>query len=340
MAGTAVNDVIHLIAELIENATAFSPPNTRVDIRGDAVGHGFALEIEDRGLGLPAEEIASINERLASPPEFDLASDQLGLFVAAQLAARHGIRVSLRPSPFGGTTAIVLLPREIIVPEHETDAWFGPGGAGELPSAAANGSAHEAGPAGNRDRGPGFGLTGRHHLGSAPSLPEDGRAEPRLAIAAARPPVLPSPAPPVQDRPAWGQPGPAAAPAGSLTAGAGHGGPGGPGGPGQATNSAAADGTYLGLPRRVRQANLAPQLRGQLGSEPAAPPREDAEPWARSPEETSSAMSELQDGWQRGRRDELNYPDADPDLGEWPGAPAEWPGGAAGSAAESNNREV
>ena len=343
VAGTAVNDVIHLIAELIENATAFSPPNTRVDIRGDAVAHGFALEIEDRGLGLPAEEIASINERLASPPEFDLAnSDQLGLFVAGQLAARHGIRVSLRPSPFGGTTAIVLLPREIIVPEHETGAWFGPGGAGELPSTAANGSAREAGPGGNRDRGSAFGLTGRHHLGSSPSSPEDGWAEPPLAVTAARPLALPSPAPPVQDRPAWGQPGPAQAPTGSLPAGAD------PSGPGQATNSTAGRGTYLGLPRRVRQASLAPQLSGQLGSEPAAPPREAAEPWARSPEETSSVMSALQDGWQRGRRDELDYPDGGLDypdggldLGEWPGGTsAGWPGGAAGSAAESDNREV
>src|SRR5205085_9511905 len=122
VAGTAVNDVIHLVAELVENATAFSPPNTRVEISGSAVGHGFAVEIEDRGLGIPPEQMAAINQRLASPPEFDLAnSDQLGLFVAGQLAARHGIRVSLRPSPYGGTTAIVVLPREIIVPENEAN---------------------------------------------------------------------------------------------------------------------------------------------------------------------------------------------------------------------------
>jgi signal transduction histidine kinase len=111
VAGTAVNDVIHLLAELVENATAFSPPHTRVEVRGDGVGHGFAVEIEDRGLGMPAEEIAAINARLANPPEFDLAnSDQLGLFVAARLAQRHGIKISLRQSPFGGMTAIVLLP--------------------------------------------------------------------------------------------------------------------------------------------------------------------------------------------------------------------------------------
>ena len=98
--GAAVNDVIHLIAELVENATTFSPPKTRVEIRGDAVGNGFAVEIEDRGLGLTAGGTGRINAPLASPPEFDLAnSDQLGLFVVGQLAARHGIKVSLRESP-------------------------------------------------------------------------------------------------------------------------------------------------------------------------------------------------------------------------------------------------
>ena len=71
LAGTAVNDVIHLLAELVENATMFSPPNTRVEIRGDAVGHGFAVEIEDRGLGMPADEIAAHNERLSTPPDFN-----------------------------------------------------------------------------------------------------------------------------------------------------------------------------------------------------------------------------------------------------------------------------
>ena len=120
MAGTAVNDVIHLIAELVENATAFSPPNTRVEVRAGRVGTGFAAEIEDRGLGMQPDELADINERLASPPEFDLAnSEQLGLFVVGRLAARHGIKVSLRESPYGGTTAIVLLPFGVIVREEE-----------------------------------------------------------------------------------------------------------------------------------------------------------------------------------------------------------------------------
>nr|MDQ2876950.1 nitrate- and nitrite sensing domain-containing protein [Actinomycetota bacterium] len=123
VAGVAVNDVIHLIAELAENAAAFSPPSTQVEIKADAVANGLAVEIEDRGLGLSADEMTEINERLARPPEFDLAnSDQLGLFVVGQLAARHGIRVSLRSSPYGGTIAIVLMPTSIVVHDGETGA--------------------------------------------------------------------------------------------------------------------------------------------------------------------------------------------------------------------------
>ncbi|GII62746.1 hypothetical protein Skr01_28310 [Sphaerisporangium krabiense] len=117
LAGTAVADVIHLLAELVENATVFSPPSTRVHIRGDQVGHGFAVEIEDRGLGMAAEDRDEINRRLADPPEFDLAdSDRLGLFVVSRLAARHDIKVALRRSPYGGTTAVVLLPHTLVIP--------------------------------------------------------------------------------------------------------------------------------------------------------------------------------------------------------------------------------
>ena len=108
VAGSAVSDMIHLLAELVENAAVFSPPNTRIEVRADRVGTGLVAEIEDRGLGLSDAERDAINRRLASPPEFDLAnSDQLGLFIVSQLAARHRIMVSLRESAYGGTTAIV-----------------------------------------------------------------------------------------------------------------------------------------------------------------------------------------------------------------------------------------
>ncbi|MEW9534263.1 nitrate- and nitrite sensing domain-containing protein [Microbispora sp. NPDC049125] len=120
--GTAVADVIHLIAELVENATIFSPPHTSVSVRGELVGTGFVVEIEDRGLGMTPDRLAELNGRLADPPEFDIAdTDRMGLFVVARLAARREIRVTLRPSPYGGTTAIVLIPSALIVYPRDPD---------------------------------------------------------------------------------------------------------------------------------------------------------------------------------------------------------------------------
>ncbi|NUT34560.1 MAG: hypothetical protein HOV79_15965 [Hamadaea sp.] len=117
--GRAVSDVVHLIAELLENATAFSPRDTHVQMSGQLVPNGFAVEIEDRGVGMPPEQIEDANRRLADPPDFDPAhSSRLGLFVVARLAARHGIKVTLRSSPYGGITAVALLPRELVVEER------------------------------------------------------------------------------------------------------------------------------------------------------------------------------------------------------------------------------
>jgi len=115
LVGRAVADLIHLLAEVIENATAYSPPHTRVQISGQLVPNGFAIEIEDRGLGMPAEQIDDADLRLLHPPDFDPAnSARLGLFVVALLAARHRIRVTLRSSPYGGVTAVVLVPPDLI----------------------------------------------------------------------------------------------------------------------------------------------------------------------------------------------------------------------------------
>jgi signal transduction histidine kinase len=198
--GSAVNDVIHLVAELIENATTFSPPSTRVEIRADAVANGFAVEIEDRGLGLTPAELAEVNARLASPPEFDLAhSDQLGLFVVGQLAARQGIKVSLRDSPFGGTTAIVLLPPGLVVREGETGPQASPGAvrrpgvdAEVLPTAPLEAIT-------NRERASVFSLTGRPRL-------ELARPETAAAAPAPRPDAAPAPAPPAAAPPALAPP--------------------------------------------------------------------------------------------------------------------------------------
>jgi signal transduction histidine kinase len=127
VAGSAVADMIHLLAELIENAALFSPSGTRVEVRADRVGNGFAFEIEDRGLGIKPDELDAINLRLGSPADFDLANaDQLGLFVVGKLAARHGVGVYLRPSPYGGTTAIVLMPISMIALAGESAGDAGP----------------------------------------------------------------------------------------------------------------------------------------------------------------------------------------------------------------------
>jgi signal transduction histidine kinase len=116
LAGSAVTDVIHLLAELIENATTLSPPFTQVRVSGETVASGFAIEIEDRGLGMTPQRMAELNERLAQPPEINPTNtEQLGLFVVGQLARRHGISVTLRPSPYGGTTAVALIPDRLIV---------------------------------------------------------------------------------------------------------------------------------------------------------------------------------------------------------------------------------
>jgi signal transduction histidine kinase len=116
VAASAVTDMIHLLAELIENATLFSPSSTRVEVRGDRVANGFAIEVEDRGLGIPADQLRQLNAQLADPPDFHLAdADRLGLFVASRLAARNGVQVSLSPSPYRGTKAVVVLPDSIVV---------------------------------------------------------------------------------------------------------------------------------------------------------------------------------------------------------------------------------
>jgi signal transduction histidine kinase len=255
--GTAVADVIHLLAELIENATVFSPPNTRVIVAADSVGNGFAIEVEDRGLGIEPGELAEINRRLASPPEFDLAdSDRLGLFVVGQLAARHQIKVSLRDSPFGGTSAIVLLPRTIVAPEGAAlgDAAAGTGLAALNPRPKGGATWVDA-------------STGANGSAAMPrTVGGPGAAKPAAASLRS---VQPAPAR-------------AAVP---MT--------------GRESAGPEAAGTYLGLPRRVRQANLVPQLREGPAADVTASGQDGPEP--ASPEETRARMASMQRGWQRGR---------------------------------------
>ncbi len=255
LVGAAVTDVIHLIAELVENATIFSPPNTVVHVRSMIAANGFALEVEDRGLGLSQANLDELNAKLADPPEFDLAdSDRLGLFVVARLAARHGIKVVLRPSPYDGTTAIVLLPQNLLA----TCASLAEDAA---PHRARQGGAHAGGPvralsatpeewpkvlSGAQDE-----VTANASETTQNWFPAQERRE-----------VPPDPAPPTPVR--------------------------------RAVFVPDTDDDLDGLPMRVRQANLAPQLR-----QTRSPEKRDVS--ARTPEELSNLMSSMQQGWQQGR---------------------------------------
>ncbi|MFF4245432.1 nitrate- and nitrite sensing domain-containing protein [Streptomyces sp. NPDC001822] len=119
--GPAVADLTHLIAELLENATVFSPPHTAVQVHGERVANGFTLEIHDRGLGMAPEILLDANLRLAETPEFELSdTDRLGLFVVSRLAQRQNVRVSLQTSPYGGTTAVVFIPSPLLTDAPDT----------------------------------------------------------------------------------------------------------------------------------------------------------------------------------------------------------------------------
>jgi hypothetical protein len=361
VAGSAVSDVIHLIAELVENAAVFSPPNTRIEVRAERVGTGLVAEVEDRGLGLSAEELADINRRLASTPEFDLArSDQLGLYVVSQLAARHDIKVSLRRSVYGGTTAVVLLPFGVIVREEEAPPVRSDQGEWISDSGRALTGRHRL-PAPNRmldrplDLDTRSGLDSRN--GEWPAAADISGSSPSPAVSPATPlapweigppPTLPTAARSVTPGPPWDtettDSWPAITPDGSPAASPDRSGvpavpgdafrrepprPGRPGnelpraveGPG-----AGSPGSHLGMPIRVPRANLAPQLRGQRDAARDARPQ--APPWAplgaadeapevtpRSPEATRNMLSLMQQGWRRGRVDDLDHPEGAPGNG-------------------------
>ncbi|WP_158558137.1 sensor histidine kinase [Spongiactinospora gelatinilytica] len=333
--GTAVADVTHLIAELVENATVYSPAETTVMVRGDLVANGFAVEVEDRGLGLLPEEYEAINERLAGPPEFDLAdSDRLGLFVVGQLAARHGIRVVLRASPYGGTVAIVLLPRALMADARAAQPAVVPVQRRTLPGSrrrAARAAAREpaqrsAPPPGDErpalEQPPGA-AGGESADARGPFTPPEEQDGPKpplptrrvrrtspsslSVVPGAEAAAAPAPAPEEVGEP--GEAVPAAArstPSGAIPGAAPEPEPA-PSATGEATPGETTD---AGLPRRVPQAGLAPQLRQDVANEDPAkgetdPEDPDAPPDAgdRSPEEVRAIFSSFQRGARRGRED-------------------------------------
>jgi signal transduction histidine kinase len=365
VAGGAVNDIIHLAAELIENATVFSPPSTRIEVRAERVGTGLVAEIEDRGLGLSAEELADINRRFGSSQEFDLAnSNQLGLFVVSQLAGRHDIDVSLRRSAYGGTTAIILMPFGVIVRAEEVGqpraqgsqlahdgAFVGqalPPGVDRSVTSATMVESHADG----SDEQPSFGLTGRHRLSSAAASGywTDARTDEQE-----RPHPLSSyPLAPWESRPTAPQAQAPSSPAASAAArapwdtdamapwpqafqpGAPRREPSRPDGPiatddGQSAgqpfppqsrpageperSGPASSGSHLGMPIRVPQASLAPQLRSRRGAGPQTTAPEVPQADERSPEATRNMLILMQQGWRRGRVDDLDDPEGAPGTG-------------------------
>jgi signal transduction histidine kinase len=130
VSGSAATDTAHLLAELLDNATTFSPETAQVVMSGRTVrGGGLLINVADSGTGMPEEQLRQLNRQLARPDVADATvSPQLGLFAVAQLAARHGITVALAPSPGGGTTAEVHLPPSLISPDARNGGWPGPAG--------------------------------------------------------------------------------------------------------------------------------------------------------------------------------------------------------------------
>ncbi|MGI5429995.1 ATP-binding protein [Streptomyces sp. CA-179760] len=171
--GHAVADVIHLLAELVENATVFSAPQTQVLLRAGLVTSGLAVEVEDRGLGMPVEEQTRMNALLADPDQVNvarlLADGRIGLFVVSQLARRHGINVRLQSNIYGGVQAVLVVPQALLGAEAGASE-------GSRPAAGA-GTVAEAGARAESMRSPsaegavpgGVGPGGPPESGSAPA---------------------------------------------------------------------------------------------------------------------------------------------------------------------------
>lgn len=367
--GAAVADIIHMLAELVENATAFSPPNTKVTVRGERVGQGIAVEVEDRGLGMEPEYLQAVNRQLASRPEFDLAKiDQLGLFVVAQIAAPRGIRVSLHPNPFGGTTAIVLMPHSVLASEDD----FTPPSADAGDQRASAVPAARAGTDGDSGSWPavsapaswsgGDGVPGRHRTGPGNGAPDQPLPVGRATYAGPGLDMPGNPAATADGLPAGvspafpSPPGQPAGPAGGWSAyppSSSFAGPP-PAAPGQPSASSSASpvpspdsGTYMGLARRRRQASLVPQLRDRRPPKPGETDRVGG-PTGRSPEEVRALMTSIHQGWQRGRAGRPQASESPPWAGDdsWPDqsslradAAADWPTETEGRSAFPENRE-
>ncbi|WP_348652640.1 ATP-binding protein [Streptomyces sp. WMMC500] len=374
--GAAVADLTHLLAELVENAAQFSPPHTKVRVYGEQVGNGYAIEVEDRGLGMGKEALGAANRRIRQSEALDLFdSDRLGLFVVSRLAARHGIQVSLRRSAYGGTTVVVLLPTALLqaavegavdpgtrtrggaarpVPGGPVPGLPGGSGATGLPGATArrgggagaHGSENGVRGAENGlpERRAGRALPGPWSTGPGPAEPAAGPAGERPVLASREDVVLLRARLGVDPADGTDGGGTAGGTADGVDGGAGPGdgagvaageaaadhGPGGGSGTyagraGQAAAAVQSPGDVTELPRRVRQASMAPQLRLEPDPNGGAAARDDADsaagtgtgdgdagshgkpgaagtpvPRERTPEEARARMAAYRSGWLRG----------------------------------------
>ncbi|MET7929014.1 nitrate- and nitrite sensing domain-containing protein [Streptomyces sp. NPDC005349] len=279
LAGTAVADLIHLIAELAENAAAFSPPHTPVVVRGEEVGAGAVLEIEDRGLGMGDEALAAANEKIRATDIDLLDSRRLGLFVVNRLAERQQVDVTLRRSVYGGVTAVVFLPQQLLEAPHPGLRPLPP------PEPRALAAAHAPAPTPVTVPRP----AQQRPEQDAIALPER-ETEPPLAHPEPR--QVPTHARHAARRPTPSSPAPTA----------------------EATSSHDSE-SEDGLPRRVRQASLAPELRGDEDASTASPPAQD--PAVRSPEAARATMASLRSGRRR-----ASAAQGEPGTPSGPGSPS------------------
>ncbi|MEV7445342.1 ATP-binding protein [Streptomyces sp. NPDC091204] len=324
--GGAVADLTHLLAELIENAAQFSPPHTKVRVSGEPVGAGYVLEVEDRGLGMGRESLGDANRRIEQSEALDLFdSDRLGLFVVSRLAARHGVKVHLRTSPYGGTTAVVLLPNSML----QGALTVGAPGSGSGPAAAsapAPGPGHErsaaaappqseAPPAMTVVREDARGSAVREGARGIPApertpAPEEPRPAPVASLrprgpggAAARTQAASTPSAASAPSARSGPAGPSAHPARSA--------PSAPSAPSVPSTPSA---SVTELPRRVRQASLVPQLREAPAPKAPAGIRLPEDPPGRSPEQARDRMAAYRAGWVRGAQENSPHAGSEGEL--------------------------
>lgn len=321
LAGRAVGDIIHLLAELIENGLSFSPPHTSVEVRGQLVANGFAIEIEDRGLGMSEEDLAAANDRIVDRSELNLANAaRLGLYVVSRLTERHGVRVRLKESAYGGTTAVVLIPAELITegtadPENSGAMRTG-SPAIPLPAAPSDSVRPAPLALAARPTAPGTagsdvaqvttGAPGSASIATETDQADGTEADGALPTRQRTTPVTGTPELPTRVRRPLGQPAldgptmPTGLPAVNgtrPTAGTDTPESNVDGDDGPAPERVEADRTNAGLPVRVRQASIVPELRDEPATE------SDHDDVVRQPEQVRKMMSSYQTGTRRGRTD-------------------------------------